>query len=105
MKIENLNIHGGNQQFADMIINSSEKFDDTDKELIQLIHDNVESKEGRKELLESLETVKSPEKPEEEKKKSGSILRKFFDSVATEGGKQVVKELAENGAEYAQYIF
>lgn len=105
MKIENLNIHGGNQQFADMIINSSEKFDDTDKGLLQLIHDNVESKESRKELLESLETVKSPEKPEEEKKKSGSILKKFFDSVATEGGKQVIKELAENGVEYAQYIF
>ncbi len=43
MKISNLNIHGGNQQFADLIINSSEKFDETDKELIQLIHDNVET--------------------------------------------------------------
>ena len=55
--------------------------------------------------MQSLETVKTPEKPEEEKKKSGSVLRKFFDSVITEGGKQVVKDLAENGAEYAQFIF
>lgn len=105
MKIENLNIHGGNQQFADKIINSSSHFDETDKKLIQLIHDNVTTPEERNELLKSLEDVKSPEKSEEEKKKSGSILRKFFDSIATESGKQVVQDLVENGAEYVQYIF
>lgn len=104
MKIENLNIRGGNQQFADLIINSSPSLDETDRDIIQLIHENVESDEGRKELLNSLETLKAPEQPEEEKKKSGSLLKKFFDSIATEGGEQVVKEFAKSGAEYLQYL-
>ena len=104
MKIENLNIHGGNQQFADTIINSSNNLDETDKDLIQLIHNNVTTPEARKLLLESLDTIKSSDATEAVKKKSGSSLKKFFDSVATEGGKQVVKELIENGPEFMQYI-
>ncbi|MFZ2897506.1 MAG: hypothetical protein WA004_02720 [Saprospiraceae bacterium] len=105
MKISNLNIHGGNQQFADTIINASSQFNETDRSLLKLIHDNTNSEEERKELIKSLEVVKSEELPSDEKKKSGSILRKFFDSIATEGGKQVVKELIENGGDYLRYIF
>lgn len=104
MKINNQNIYGGNQQFADTIINSSDKFDETDKNLIKLIHENVPSNEGRMEMLKSLETVKSTDQTDKERKESGSIIKKFIDSIATEGGKQIVKELAENGSEYAKFI-
>jgi hypothetical protein len=104
MKIENQNIFGGNQQFADIIINNSQVLDESDSRFLQLIHENTSSPEEKKALIESLENVKSDDYPEEEKKKSGGLLRKFIDSVATEGGKQIVKEIAENGAEYWQYI-
>ncbi len=105
MKIENQNIYGGNQQFADLIINNSQVLDETDSRFLQLIHENTSSPEEKKALVESLENVKSHDKPNEEKKKSGGLLRKFMDSIVTEGGKQIVKEIAENGAEYLQYIF
>ncbi len=104
MEIKNQNIYGGNQQFADLIINNSRILDESDSKFLQLIHENTSSPEERKALIESLEDVKSPEANTEEKKKSGGVLRKFMDSIATEGGKQLVKELVENGAEYWQYI-
>lgn len=104
MKINNQNIYGGNQQFADLIINKSQLLDETDSRFLQLIYENTSSPEERKALVENLENVKSFEIPIEEKKKSGGILRKFVDSIATESGKLLVKELVENGAEYWQYI-
>ena len=104
MKIENQNIYGGNQQFADLIINKSQILDETDNRFLQLIHENTSSPEEKKALVESLESVKSLDTPAEEKKKSGGVLRKFVNSIVAEGGKQLVKELVENGAEYWQYI-
>jgi riboflavin biosynthesis pyrimidine reductase len=104
MKIENLNIYGGSQQFADMIINNSNVLDNTDVHFLRLIHENTNSFEERKVLVDSLETLKSEEANNEAKKKSGGVLKKFINSIATEGGKQLVKELVENGANYWQYI-
>ena len=54
--------------------------------------------------MKQLETVKSVDTSVEEKKQSGGLLKKFFESFATEGGKQVIKELVENGVDYAQYL-
>lgn len=105
MEIKNLNIYGGNQQFAETIINNSKVLDDTDSRFLQLINENTSNPEEKKALIKSLENVKSPSTLTEEKKKSGGILRKFVDSIATEGGKQIIKEIAENGAEYLQYVF
>ena len=101
MKIENIHLHGGNPniQIADQIINSSDVFDQTDRDLIQLIHDNVDNEIGRKELLDSLKSLKSNETPEKEKFESKSRIKTFFDSVTNEAGKQVVKELIENGSD------
>lgn len=104
MKIENQNIYGGNQQFADLIINKSQILDDTDSNFLRLINENTNSIEDKKALIKSLEDVKSLDTAVEDKKKSGGILKKFFDSVASEGGKQLVKEVIENGGEYLQYI-
>lgn len=105
MKIENQNIYGGNQQFADFILNASRILDETDSKFLQLINENTTSYEEKQELIKCLENVKSQEETTEQKKKSGGILKKFIESIVTEGGKQVVKELIENGAEYWQYIF
>lgn len=105
MEIINQNIYGGNQQFADLIINESKILDKTDADFLNLIHKNTSSEEERKILVESLETIKSDKIEDKEKKKLGGILKKFVDSIVTEGGKQLVKELAENGAEYWRYIF
>lgn len=99
MKIENQNIFGGNQQFADTIINSSPNLNDTDRAFVQLIHDNTSSEEERKELIESLETVKSDDPSENEKKKSSTLLRKFLESGVSEAGKNIAKTILESGFE------
>lgn len=105
MKIENQNIYGGYQQFADLIINSNEnKIDELDRKFVQLIHDNTASIEERKELIESLSNIKNEDTPENEIKKSGNILRKFLDAIPGEVGKQIVKELFEKGAEYYHHL-
>jgi len=97
MKIENQNIYGGNQQYADIIINGSNHLSDTDRRLIELIYENTEDEEERKALLASLETVRSRDAKEEDKKKAKSLWKQFRDSMVTESGKQIVKELIEGG--------
>ena len=93
----------GNQQFADLIINSKESnLNETDSKFIKLIYENTESEEERKKLIKNLEIVKSPEKSDEEKSKSNKFLGKFLESSVGEAGKQIVKELIENGADYLQ---
>ncbi len=67
-----------------------------------MIYENTESEEERKKLIKNLEIVKSPEKSDEEKSKSNKFLGKFLESSVGEAGKQIVKELIENGADYLQ---
>ncbi len=105
MKIQKQNIFGGNQQFADSIINESKILNEVDRKFLQLIHENAPSLEERNDLVESLENIKSIDSSKIDKEKSGGVLRKFMDSIATEGGKQLVRDIAENGADYLHFIF
>jgi hypothetical protein len=105
MNINNLNIYGGSQQFATTIINNSKSpLNETDEKLLKLIHDNTSSDTERAELVKQLETVKTPEAPIEEKKKSASLLKKFAESFAVEGGKKLVQEVIELGGLIAPYL-
>jgi uncharacterized protein Yka (UPF0111/DUF47 family) len=105
MKIENQNIFGGNQQFADLIINSKENnIDEVDRKFLQLVYDNTNSIEERKDLIKSLTTIKADDVSDNDKKISKSILTKFLDSIPGEVGKQVVKHLVENGSEYLSFL-
>jgi internalin A len=98
VNIQNLNNYGSNTQFATTIINNNTSpLTQTDAKLLNLIHDNTSSDEERAELVKQLETVKTPEAPIEEKKKSASLLKKFAESFAVEGGKKMVQELIELG--------
>lgn len=99
MKIENLNIHGGHQNFADIIIQSVENIDDADREIVELIHKEVPDKEERLELIKSLSDVKDPDKSESEKKGGAKALKSFFDSLISESGKQIAQEFIERGGE------
>jgi regulator of replication initiation timing len=104
MKIENQNIYGGQQQFADTIINNSTTLDETDARFLKLIHDNTSSDTERQQLVRSLENLKAEDTDEAEKKKSGGLLKKFLESGVSETSKQMVKEIFESGAEYVNYI-
>lgn len=104
MKIENQNIYGGNQQFADLIINSNNNLDEVDRSFIELIHENVPTPEERQKLINELSNIKDSGSSEEEKRKSGGVLKKFLDSVVSESGKQIIKEVFEKGGEYLDYI-
>lgn len=99
MKIKNQNIYGGNQQYADIIINGSDHLSETDRQLIELIYKHTESEADRKALLANLETIRSTDAKEEDKKKAKSLWKQFRDSMVTESGKQIVKELIEGGFE------
>lgn len=78
MQVNNLNINGGKQQFADFIINNNENFSESDRQIIELIHDNIPIESERIEMIRNLETVKSEQAPVEEKQKSNSLLEKFL---------------------------
>ncbi|WP_299252074.1 hypothetical protein [uncultured Lacinutrix sp.] len=105
MKINSQYIYGGNQQFADYIINNKEnKLNELDRKFIKLIYDNTDSKEEREELLESLSTIKDDSSSEAKKKESKSTLGRFLEVIPGEAGKQIVKELIQNGAEYLEAL-
>jgi hypothetical protein len=104
MKIKNIKILGGSQQFADTIVNNSNQLLTTEKSFLELIHKNTNSEEDRAELIKSLEIVKDSETDLQEKKKSGSLLKKFLESTTNEAGKQIIKELIEQGVNYIEYL-
>ncbi len=104
MKIQNQNIYSGNQQFADLIINQSSVFDESDVKFLELIHKNTDTAEERKKLVESLEFIKSDQVDENEKKVAGGLLKKFLGTGVAETSKQIVKEIFEYGGEYLQYL-
>ena len=60
MKIENQNIYGGNNQFADTIINGSKNMSEKDREMLELILSNSTGDE-QQELISALEKIKSPD--------------------------------------------
>jgi len=103
MNIENINNYG-NLQIADQIINNSEKLGRHDRKLINLIHENIPNEEEKKKLIDNLETIRSENTSEEQKKKSGGLIGKFLESVTSESGKQIAKEIFENGDKILEYI-
>jgi hypothetical protein len=48
--------------------------------------------------------LKSEDSTKTEKKNAGNKLNKFFESITTETGKMLVKEIFENGADWIGYI-
>ncbi len=105
MKIDNLNIYGGQIQFADMILNNSSILDQTDSKFLQLIHEHTESPIERAELVKNLEKIKSESESEPIKKKAGDSLKEIFKNEAVkESTKILVKEIFEQGAAYLSYI-
>ncbi|NJX16885.1 hypothetical protein [Tamlana crocina] len=101
MKINNQNIYGGNQQFADLIINSKDnKIDELDRKFLKLVYENTSSPEEREELIKSLSDIKENGTNKESIQKSRNILSNFLKVIPGEAGKQIVKELIENGSEY-----
>lgn len=86
------------------LITPKNEYSSAEKELLKLIRDNTETEKEREELITRLTTIQSLEVTAEEKKKSGGILRKFLDSIASESGKKIVQELTENGADFIEYI-
>jgi hypothetical protein len=105
MKIINQNIYGGNQQFADQIINSKENsINESERELLNLIYSNNNSTTEREKLVSSLNAIKNDAVQDSEKKVSKNFLAKFLETIPGEVGKQVVKHLIDNGADYLQYL-
>ena len=105
MKIENLNVFGGNQQFADTIINSFPTIDENDRQILEIIRGNCDLPDRQIELVKLIEKLRSPDVSDAEKKKSGTILKKFFDSIVSETGKFAVKGFLSSGSELIKYIF
>lgn len=98
MNINNLNISGGKQQFADLIINQSEKLSETDRQFIELIDNNVASEEEKKQLIQSLEVVKDEKAEDADKSYSKGLLKKFLEAGVGEAGKEIAKSILTSGA-------
>lgn len=106
MNIQNLNIYGGNQQFATTIINNNPNLSDADAGILELINQNVPTEEGKVELIKSLETIRSESKSVEEKSEAKGLLKKFMQEGVGEAGKEVAKKLLADGSwEWLLQIF
>jgi len=97
MKIVNQKISGGNQQFADSIINNSKFLSEEDKTLLEIINENASSEIEKKKLVRSLEILKSKSADSEIKVESKSLLKKFFEEGVGEAGKEFVKGIISSG--------
>jgi small GTP-binding protein len=103
MEIHNQNIYGGNQQFADKIINhSSNELQEDDREVLKLFFDDIDSVEKRGELVEALNNFKSKKTTPTIKSKAKSILSNFFKAGISESGKLIAKDLIQNGHQYLE---
>lgn len=103
MKIENVNNYA-NLQIADTIINGNSELESRDAKFIQLICDKTIDENDRKKLIESLKIVRSSDSTIGDKKKSGGMLNKFIESVSAEGGKQLTRELFNNGDKIIDFL-
>jgi len=97
MKIKNQNIYGGNNQFAKTIINNAKNLDDVDKKLIELIKIEVPDEKQRSELLNDLIKIKDSSSSENETKAKKN-LKEFFKSISSQTGKEIAKQLVEEGS-------
>lgn len=94
MKINKQIIHGGNNQFADKIINNPTGPLDVDQQLQNLIMTEVPTIEEREKLLSDLRTLKEGDS-QEESNVAKSNLKEFLKSISSESGKEVVRQLVE----------
>ncbi|MCU4175220.1 COR domain-containing protein [Carboxylicivirga sp. N1Y90] len=100
-EVQNQRVYRGNQQLVEVIINDVDNnISSKDKALVQLILDNTKTDAEKELLLGSLSTIKSKAEPIEKKNEASSTLRNFLNTSVLEAGKQIVKELITNGADY-----
>lgn len=97
MKIKNQNIYGGNNQFAKTIINNASSLNEVDKKLIELIKIEIPDEKKRSELLNDLLKVKDSSSAENETQAKKN-LKEFFKSVSSQSGKELAKQLIEEGS-------
>ncbi len=97
MNIDNINIHGGQQQFADTIINNSNNLSQEDKEMLEVINQNVSTEKEKKELIKSIEIINSEVASKEDKSKAKKLLEHFIKEGVSGVGKEVAKKLLSGG--------
>jgi len=105
MEIHNQNIYGGNQQFADKIINSTKnELVEEDREILKIFYDEVGSKEDREALVQALNDFKKKDSSPSLKSRAKKTLRNFFNSAISESAKLMARDLIENGHSYLQLL-
>ncbi|EDP96287.1 hypothetical protein U8527_09255 [Kordia algicida OT-1] len=92
-------------QFIGSSFHKSEiNISEIDDKIVDLIKTLSKNTKQEKKLLSNLETLKSETASEKEKKKSGSMIRKFLETCNTEVAKEVIQTISENGEGWIQYI-
>ncbi|QHI35908.1 hypothetical protein IMCC3317_12560 [Kordia antarctica] len=92
-------------QFIGNSFNKSEiNISEIDDRIVDLIKTFSKNSKKEKKLLAELATLKSETSSEKEKKKSGSLLRKFLETCNSETAKEIIQTIAEKGEGWVQYI-
>jgi hypothetical protein len=104
MKIGQNNIYGGNQQFADKIVNHHSNLSESDHKVIDLIASDNGANYDQELISKSIEQVKSTKASSQEKEHSKSVLKKIFDTGLTEATKMAVKALIDQGMNYLDFL-
>ncbi|MBC8754620.1 hypothetical protein H2O64_08035 [Kordia sp. YSTF-M3] len=92
------------QFIGNLINNSNIHISEIDDRIVDLIKEFSKNNKEEKKLLSNLETLQSDKSSEKEKKKSGSLIRKFLETCNTEVAKEIIQTIAEKGEGWVQYI-
>jgi len=85
MKIGTQNIYGGNQQFADTIVNQhpAVQFSSNDVELLKFVGSTPASSEEKQKIAQDVATINKPDVADAEKQTAVDRIKKFL--LAHEG--------------------
>lgn len=94
VKIETQNIYGGNQQFADTIINASQgRLSSEDADWLKFVNEKANSDSQKTILIEAVETLRDGRKSNAEKETAKSLWKEFLEKGVGTAAEEVIKSL------------
>lgn len=104
-EVKEQNNYSNQSQFIGSTFNQGNfNISNIDEKIFDLIKDSTISENEQEELIKAVEIIKDVSNSEKDKKKSGSLIRKFLESAASESAKEVMQFIMENGESWLKYI-
>jgi len=96
--------YSNGSQFIGNTINESINISNVDEKLLALISNFSKNEKEKSILFDSFDKIKDDSTTNEEKKKSGSYIKKFLESASSETAKELINYITENASGWMKYI-